>query len=108
MRLIKSILGAALADDTIDTTDMGVDRDSQYGRCRAVSAPSQAMRAIRCGRNHRARRAGAPHFFCRRRIALTALKAYFREIVMPGFSFASETAGLMLSSTMTSMRRSSR
>jgi enoyl-CoA hydratase len=39
----------------------------------------------------------------RDRIALTALKAYFREIVMPGFSLASETAGLMLSGAMTSM-----
>jgi enoyl-CoA hydratase/carnithine racemase len=42
----------------------------------------------------------------RERIALTALKAYFREIVIPGFSLASETAGLMLSSAMTSMHRS--
>jgi enoyl-CoA hydratase/carnithine racemase len=41
----------------------------------------------------------------RERIALTALKAYFREVMMPGFSLASETAGLMLSSAMTSMNR---
>lgn len=41
----------------------------------------------------------------RERIALGALKAYFREIVMPQFSLASETAGLMLSSAMTSMAR---
>jgi enoyl-CoA hydratase len=41
----------------------------------------------------------------RDRLALTALKSYFREIVIPGFSLASETAGLMLSCAMTSMRR---
>ncbi|TCK88996.1 hypothetical protein B0G74_7286 [Paraburkholderia sp. BL9I2N2] len=38
-------------------------------------------------------------------IALSALKAYFREFVTPRFSLASETAGLMLSSAMTSMHR---
>ncbi|MFM0631274.1 hypothetical protein [Paraburkholderia xenovorans] len=41
----------------------------------------------------------------RERIALSALKAYFREIVTPQFSLASETAGQMLSSAMTSMHR---
>ena len=41
----------------------------------------------------------------RERIALAALKAYFREIVTPGFSLASETAGLMLSAAMTSLHR---
>ncbi|NIF53781.1 enoyl-CoA hydratase/isomerase family protein [Burkholderia sp. Ax-1724] len=41
----------------------------------------------------------------RDRIALSALKAYFREIVIPDFSLASETAGLMLSCAMTSIRR---
>ena len=41
----------------------------------------------------------------RDRIALAALKAYHREIVMPDFTLASETAGLMLSSAMTSMNR---
>jgi len=38
----------------------------------------------------------------RERISLSALKAYFREIVVPGFSLASETAGLMFASVMTS------
>jgi hypothetical protein len=37
--------------------------------------------------------------------AISALKAYFREIVTPQFSLASETAGLVLSSAMTSMHR---
>jgi hypothetical protein len=38
-------------------------------------------------------------------IALSALKAYFREFATPQFSLASETAGLILSFALTSMHR---
>ena len=41
----------------------------------------------------------------RDRIAIATLKSYFREIVFPDFSLASETAGSMLSTAMTSLRR---
>jgi enoyl-CoA hydratase len=41
----------------------------------------------------------------RDRIAIAALKSYFREITLPGFSAASEAAGNALSIAMTSMRR---
>jgi enoyl-CoA hydratase/carnithine racemase len=40
----------------------------------------------------------------RDRIAIAALKTYFREIVIPDFSLASEVAGAVLSGAMTSMR----
>jgi enoyl-CoA hydratase len=39
----------------------------------------------------------------RHRLALMGLKSYFREIIIPGFSLASEVAGATLSSVMTSM-----
>jgi enoyl-CoA hydratase len=42
----------------------------------------------------------------RDRIALAALKTYFREIVIPDFSLASEAAGAALSNAMTSMHAS--
>jgi enoyl-CoA hydratase/carnithine racemase len=41
----------------------------------------------------------------RDRIAIAALKTYFREITLPGFSAASEAAGTALAVAMTSMRR---
>jgi enoyl-CoA hydratase len=41
----------------------------------------------------------------RERIAIAALKTYFREITLPGFSAASEAAGASLAVAMTSMRR---
>jgi enoyl-CoA hydratase len=41
----------------------------------------------------------------RDRIAITALKSYFREITLPGFSAASEAAGTAIAVAMTSMRR---
>ncbi|CAB3747957.1 enoyl-CoA hydratase/isomerase family protein [Paraburkholderia solisilvae] len=41
----------------------------------------------------------------RERIALAALKTYFREITIPDFSLASEVAGAALANAMTSMRR---
>lgn len=41
----------------------------------------------------------------RERIAVATLKTYFREVIFPGFSLASEAAGTMLSVAMTSQRR---
>jgi enoyl-CoA hydratase len=41
----------------------------------------------------------------RDRLAIAALKTYFREVVIPDFSLASEVAGATLASVMTSMRR---
>jgi len=41
----------------------------------------------------------------RDRIAIAALKTYFREITIPDFSLASEVAGASLANAMTSMRR---
>jgi len=41
----------------------------------------------------------------RERIAIAALKTYFREITIPDFSLASEVAGAALANAMTSMRR---
>ncbi|HEY1608693.1 MAG TPA: enoyl-CoA hydratase/isomerase family protein [Paraburkholderia sp.] len=41
----------------------------------------------------------------RDRIAIAALKTYFREITIPDFSLASEMAGTALANAMTSMRR---
>lgn len=41
----------------------------------------------------------------RERIAIATLKTYFREIVIPDFSLASEVAGAALATAMTSMRR---
>lgn len=41
----------------------------------------------------------------RDRISIAALKSYFREIIFPDFSLASETAGSMLANAMTSLRR---
>lgn len=41
----------------------------------------------------------------RDRLAIAALKTYFREIIIPDFSLASEVAGSTLSSVMTSMHR---
>jgi hypothetical protein len=41
----------------------------------------------------------------RDRIAIAALKTYFREITIPDFSLASDVAGASLANAMTSMRR---
>jgi enoyl-CoA hydratase/carnithine racemase len=41
----------------------------------------------------------------RDRIAVAAIKTYFREITIPDFSLASEVAGSLLSTAMTSLRR---
>jgi len=41
----------------------------------------------------------------RERVAIAALKTYFREIVIPDFSLASEVAGASLATAMTSLRR---
>jgi enoyl-CoA hydratase len=41
----------------------------------------------------------------RDRLAIAALKTYFREIIIPDFLLASEVAGSTLSSVMTSMQR---
>jgi enoyl-CoA hydratase/carnithine racemase len=41
----------------------------------------------------------------RDRISIAALKSYYREIVIPDFSLASETAGIALANAMTSLRR---
>jgi enoyl-CoA hydratase len=41
----------------------------------------------------------------RDRIALAAIKTYFREIIFPDFSLASEFAGAGLANAMTSIRR---
>ena len=41
----------------------------------------------------------------RERIAVAALKTYFREVTIPDFSLASEVAGAALANAMTSMRR---
>jgi len=41
----------------------------------------------------------------RDRIAIATLKSYFREIIFPGFSQASDAAGTMLAIAMTSQRR---
>lgn len=56
----------------------------------SLSARADAMVASICTRD---------------RIAIAALKTYFREITIPDFSLASEVAGASLANAMTSMRR---